>query len=188
MNSPTGLEITVSNNILCQNNYIHDNTVGVGLYHPHASGNPPKDVMANWMIMNNKIWNNNFLNTADHGVAATLPSGVGILAAGVSDHTICQNDIRNNNQVGIAVIGWCTGTGDCNPATENPYGVEHNHVDDNFFKDNGLAPDPLVPFPPVDILFAFTPGIESGDGNCFENNIAPPDGITSFPEVLPSCD
>src|SRR5262249_25554329 len=32
--SPTGLEITVSHEVTVQSNEVHDNTVGVGLYHP----------------------------------------------------------------------------------------------------------------------------------------------------------
>ena len=32
--SPTGLEVTVSKNIQIKKNDVHDNTVGMGLYHP----------------------------------------------------------------------------------------------------------------------------------------------------------
>ena len=36
--SPTGLEITVSNNILAKGNEVHHNTVGIGLYHAEGRG------------------------------------------------------------------------------------------------------------------------------------------------------
>lgn len=39
--APTGLEVTVSNDVWARNNYIHNNTVGVGLYHPGAAGKSP---------------------------------------------------------------------------------------------------------------------------------------------------
>ncbi|MFN8643059.1 MAG: right-handed parallel beta-helix repeat-containing protein [Candidatus Binatia bacterium] len=39
--SPTGLEITVSNEVTAEKNDVHHNTVGVGLYHPAAAGLPP---------------------------------------------------------------------------------------------------------------------------------------------------
>src|SRR6185369_12154100 len=38
--SPTGLEITVSSNILAKGNEVHHNTVGVGLYHARGAGLP----------------------------------------------------------------------------------------------------------------------------------------------------
>jgi len=57
--APTGLEITVANNVHAIHNDIHDNTVGVGLYHPNAAGNPQLPVMANWVIEQNDIYDNN---------------------------------------------------------------------------------------------------------------------------------
>ena len=39
-NSPTGLEITISKEITVETNNIHDNTIGVGLYHPATAGLP----------------------------------------------------------------------------------------------------------------------------------------------------
>src|SRR5690606_6222738 len=63
-NSPTGLEVTVSNDIHMEGNYIHDNVVGVGLYHPSGAGLPPQDwpqdqPVHNWKLINNVIENNN---------------------------------------------------------------------------------------------------------------------------------
>ena len=36
--SPTGLEVTISKNLSIENNNVHHNTVGIGLYHPAAAG------------------------------------------------------------------------------------------------------------------------------------------------------
>jgi len=38
--SPIGLEITVSNDVVVRHNDIHNNTVGIGLFHPNSAGNP----------------------------------------------------------------------------------------------------------------------------------------------------
>jgi hypothetical protein len=178
--SPTGLEITVSNNVWATHNDIHDNTVGVGLYHPNAAGNPPLPVMANWVIEHNDIYDNNLENPAPPGsFQEGLPPGVGVLLLGVSDHTIGKNTVENNDFAGIAVLGWCTATslGDpgrnCinDPPIRDP-SANNNLVSLNRLSGNGGNPPPL-PLPGVDILYVQTPppaGPEPGVGNCFEKN------------------
>ena len=107
--SVIGFEITVSNNVWVTQNKIHDNTVGIGLFHPDGAGNPPKPVMANWVIEHNDVRDNNLPNKADAGTfQSKLPPGIGILLLGVSDHVIAKNVVENNDFVGIAVLGWCT--------------------------------------------------------------------------------
>jgi Right handed beta helix region len=186
--SPTGLEITVANNVLADHNDIHDNTVGVGLYHPNAAGNPQKPVMANWVIRHNDIYDNNLLNPAPPGsFQAGLIPGYGVLLLGVSDHVIAKNDVAGNDSAGIAVLGWCTATsfGDpsrnCinDPPQADP-SANDNLVYLNKLRDNGANPPPLG-IPGVDILYIETPppaGPEPGIGNCFEKN--KPKGFTFF--------
>ena len=177
--SPTGLEITVANNVLATHNDIHDNTVGVGLYHPNAAGNPQRPVMANWVIEQNNIYNNNLPNPAPPGsFQAGLPSGFGVLLLGVSNHVIGKNDIAGNDSAGIAVLGWCTATSLGDPSrncTNDPPQADpssnNNLVYLNKLSDNGLNPPPGIPG--VDILYLQTPppfGPEPGIGNCFEKN------------------
>ena len=107
--STIGFEITVSNDVWVTQNKIHGNTVGIGLFHPNAAGNPPKPVMANWVIEQNDIYDNNLPNPAVPGTfQGGLPPGIGILLLGVSDHVIAKNVVEGNDFVGIAVLGWCT--------------------------------------------------------------------------------
>jgi hypothetical protein len=186
--SPTGLEITVANNVWATDNDIHDNTVGVGLYHPNAAGNPPKPVMANWVIEQNHIHDNNLPNPAPAGsFQAGLIPGYGVLLLGVSDHAIGKNVIEGNDSAGIAVLGWCTATslGDpsrnCvnDPPIADP-SSNNNRIYQNQLSDNGGNPPPLG-IPGVDILYFQTPppaGPEPGTGNCFEKN--KPDTFTFF--------
>ncbi len=61
--SVIGFEITVSNNVVVKQNEIYNNTVGVGLFHPNGAGNPPLPVMANWVIEQNDIYDNNRYRT-----------------------------------------------------------------------------------------------------------------------------
>src|SRR5262245_35993033 len=68
--SPTGLEITVSNNILVKGNEIHHNTAGRGLYHAKGAGIPPlqpPDRNGDWDIIDNYIHDNNEPNSAPPG-------------------------------------------------------------------------------------------------------------------------
>jgi hypothetical protein len=172
--STIGYEITVSNNVLSTHNDIHDNTVGVGLFHPNAAGNPQLPVMADWVFEHNDIYDNNLENPAPPGsFQAGLFPGYGVLLLGVSDHVISKNDITGNDSAGIGVLGWCTATslGDpsrnCmnDPPQADP-ASNNNLISKNRLSDNGGNPPP-IPLPGVDILyFQFEPA----SGNCFEKN------------------
>lgn len=176
--SPIGFEITVSNNVKATHNDIHDNTVGVGLFHPNAAGNPQIPVMANWVIEKNNIYDNNLPNPAPpNSFQAGLPLGGGILLLGVSDHVIGKNEIENNHFYGIGVLGWCTSTSfdptrNCvaSPPQADP-SANDNLVYKNRLENNGQnpPPHPLAPFA-SDIIYLQTPPFEPGVGNCFEDN------------------
>ncbi len=177
--SPIGLEITVSNQVHVSHNDIHDNTVGVGLFHPNAAGNPQLPVMTDWVIENNRIYNNNLPNPAPPAsFQAGLPLGGGILLLGVSDHVIGENDIRDNDFYGIGVLGWCTAlsfdpTRNCvvSPPQADP-SANNNLFHENVLTNNGTNPPPH-PLAPIasDILYLQTPPFEPGTGNCFRDNV-----------------
>jgi hypothetical protein len=175
--SPIGFEITVSNDVWATQNDIHDNTVGVGLFHPNAAGNSQIPVMENWVFEHNSIYDNNLPNPAPPGsFQGGLPSGIGVLLLGVSNHTIAKNMVENNDFAGIAVLGWCTATSLGDPArnciNDPPQAdpsANNNLISLNRLSGNGSNPPPL-PLPGVDILYVQTPPIEPGIGNCFEKN------------------
>ena len=185
--SPIGLEITVSNNVVVSRNDIHDNTVGVGLFHPNAAGNPPLPVMENWVIRNNRIYDNNLPNPAPVGsFQAGLPLGGGVLLLGVSDHVVKNNWIVDNDFYGVGMLGWCTAlsfdpTRNCEarPPIANP-SANDNKVARNVIKNNGQAPPAEHPLAPLasDVIYLQTPPFEPGTGNCFRNN--QPSDLTFF--------
>lgn len=173
--SVIGFEITVSNNVDVRNNNIFANTVGVGLFHPNGAGNPPLYTMADWIIEENEIYNNNRPNFAVPGTfQSALPPGGGVLLLGVSDHTVRYNRIEDHGLVGIAVMGWCSATfGTANscfdidmntgqlvlvdPPFNDPDNtvldasasrnlIAENSVNNNGFWAGGLAGTPLEPF------------------------------------------
>jgi parallel beta-helix repeat protein len=182
--STIGLEITVANEVYVFNNDIHDNTTGIGLFHPNSAGNPQLPVMANWVIENNHVHDNNLPNPAPpNSLQAGLPLGGGILLIGVSDHVIGKNTVEDNDFYGIAVLGYCTSVeggppdNNCvnNPPQADP-SANNNLIDKNDLTDNGLNPPahPLA-FAASDIIyFQFEPA----SGNCFKRN--GPDGFTFF--------
>jgi hypothetical protein len=192
--SVIGFEITVSNNVWTTHNDIHDNVVGVGLFHPKAAGNPPKPVMANWVIENNHIYNNNlFPNPAPEGsFQAGVPPGVGVLLLGVDNHVIGKNRIEGNGFVGIGVLGWCTATSfgeesrNCEPGNDPPVeedledpAANNNLVYLNKLSNNGFFdPSPIPDLPPSDIIYLHLADLvppfaaiePPGEGNCFIKN------------------
>ena len=189
--SVIGFEITVSNKVHVEANKIYDNTVGVGLFHPNGAGNPPLPEMVDWVITQNDIYDNNRDNEAPEGTfQSVLPSGIGVLLSGVSDHEVSYNDVSGNNYVGIALLGWCTGLGippppgdpeepnnvclvdPLGPLKASP-GSTNNLVVENYLFNNGNMPPADAELPPADLLHAQVIeeaiGYPTG-GNCFEDN------------------
>jgi len=193
--SPTGFEVTVSNEIYAEDNDIHDNTVGVGLYHPSSAGLPPLEPFERngfWHIVNNRIYDNNFPNPAPEGsIVAELPPGIGILVTGVDNIDIENNLIENNDFLGISIVDYCVvvaGTrADCedNPPQVTDTTPEHNRVIGNTLVDNHGDPPP-GPFQDfaADILEV------AGADNCYSDNTienTPPLEPLTIPSPLPPC-
>ena len=64
--SPTGLEVTVSNDVHMEGNIVYNNVVGIGLYPPESAGLPPSNWPAqpfrNWTVKDNHVYENNLPN------------------------------------------------------------------------------------------------------------------------------
>jgi hypothetical protein len=114
-----------------------------------------------------------------------LPPGIGVLAAGVSDHVIARNNVEDNGYVGIAVMGWCTalagGPRDCGDGSglRWPPEAKNNLVSQNYLSGNGLSPPADAPLPPVDLLYLQFEVDADDSGNCFEKN-KPKNGVTYY--------
>jgi len=187
--SPTGLEITVSKEITAEKNNVHDNTVGIGLYHPSAAGLPPLQPIEDngyWHIVDNFVHDNNTPNSAPEGsMAAGLPPGGGILVLGVDHVDLQGNRIENNDFFGIGMINYCLAVdGTDFSCAANPPAVRDTSPDNNKFISNHLANNgtnaPPGPFQgsAADIL-----GL-GGKNNCASNNTA---ATTILLPPLPEC-
>lgn len=162
--SPTGLEVTLSKNVVMANNNVHDNTVGIGLYHPAAAGLPqelwPDAPYGNWQVANNNVHDNNMANplAGEGGEVAQLPPGLGMLILGVQHVDVRQNWVEKNGFVGVALMDWCVAAaGDCFaegfPSTTLPPGFEDTALSNvrvvaNKFAGNHTATDFLPNVPP----------------------------------------
>jgi len=183
--SVIGFEITVSNDVKVKYNEIYGNTVGVGLFHPNAAGNPPLPEMKNWVIQQNDIHSNNGspVPPPEGSFQEGLPAGVGVLLLGVSDSVVSKNIVENNDFVGIGILGWCTAvaTGDPSRNCENDPPISdpasnNNLVAANEVYDNALSPStPGLEFLAADLTYV---GSDESTGNCFKRNNRPPDDYT----------
>ena len=191
--SVIGLEVNVSLDIEVTHNDIHNNTVGIGLFHPNTAGNRPLPEMGNWRVEHNSVYENNTPNFAPpNDFQAGLPAGVGILVLGVSGNVIGKNDVEDNQYVGIGMLGWCTAASaipgrDC--VTDPPIiggvfydpAVNNNRVSQNKVSGNGGTPpgDGMGGPGPLDFLTADISyfEFEGSSGNCFQKN--KPAGFTS---------
>ena len=204
--SPTGIEVTLSKDVVIENNNVHDNTVGIGLYHPAAAGLPPQDwppaPYGNWQVANNYVHHNNMVNPVQGGgEVAQLPPGLGILVLGVSHVEVQKNWVTKNSFVGVALLDWCVAAAiDCAqnglPAGFEDTALHNVCVVANKFADNHTATSFPPNVPPQfqalesDILYVdgVVAGLPSGTDNCQSHNklVWPPDNSGILMYVVPS--
>lgn len=188
-NSPTGLEVTVSNDISLEGNDVHDNVVGIGLYHPSGAGLPPQDwpsqPFRGWSVTNNRVYDNNLPNPVSGGLVGELPPGSGILVLGVDDVELRDNDIQNNNFFGIGMVDYCLAVdGTSNSCENNPPFYSDTAPEDVRIVDNvitGNASDP--PPGPFEAVAADLLSL-GGSDNCASGNTV---GTTIASPELPPC-
>jgi parallel beta-helix repeat protein len=194
--SPTGLEVTISKDVSIEKNNVHDNTIGIGLYHPVTAGLPqvewPTFDFGNWHVLNNHVHHNNTPNVAAaDSETGQLPYGGGVLLLGVQNVDVQKNSIERNDFFGIAMVDYClvvAGTDfDCsNPGHEPPPGYstapDYIQVVKNKLVDNHAFP-PEGPYQSVaaDIL-----ELAGGLHNCYSKNKITNSLALSPPYTIPS--
>jgi parallel beta-helix repeat protein len=187
-------------NVVVRNNVVHgnvlgielENTVGGEIYGNHAYDNTngilivllpqlTSQVSLNTLVYDNLVENNNHVNFAESGTAASLMpagAGIGIVAA---DHVeVYDNEIRGNNTAGVGIFSLLVAY-DANEVDIGPT-PEHIYIHDNVLEGNGSSPDGLIAdmgIPGADVLWDV-----SGTG--VQINLA--QGSTSFPPAVPSSD
>ena len=96
-----GIESENSHDVLIENNYVHDNVIGIAT--TMLPGLPIKS-SERLIVRNNVVARNNMKNTAPPGaITAGAPPGLGILVLGTDHTTIEGNLIRDNHGIGVMV-------------------------------------------------------------------------------------
>jgi parallel beta-helix repeat protein len=176
-----GLEIENCSNVKATNNKAYDNVCGIlVVLLPGLTTKTSSDILIN----NNQVYGNNHINFAEEegGFEAFVPSGSGILVVGVDNVTVKNNDIKDNNFVGVATVssvllGAIAGLAPGAFADIEP-NADGAKIINNVLVHNGSAPPAGLPFPGVDLLWD-----GSGINNCWSGN----QFTTSYPSPLPVC-
>ena len=175
--SPSGIEVSVSNDVVVERNVAYANSVGIHLNHPTTAGLPERD----WppqpfgpiVIADNDVRGNDFPNPVTEGLVGALPSGGGILILGVDDAEIRGNRVEDNGFFGIAVVDYClvvAGTDfDCTGSPPRGGDPVPNFIRliDNQVTGNGSSPPPGA-----FAAFAADMVAVGGSDNCASGNVA----------------
>lgn len=183
--------------VVVRNNVVHgnvlgielENTVGGEIYGNHAYDNTngilivllpqlTSQVSLNTVVYDNIVEDNNHVNFAESGTAASLmPSGAGIGIVAADHVEVYDNEIRGNNTAGIGIFSLLVAY-DANEIDIGPT-PEHIYIHDNILEGNGSSPDGLIAemgIPGADVLWDV-----SGTG--VQIDLA--EGSTSFPPAVP---
>ncbi len=150
----SGIEIESTINSVVQNNYVHDNTLGVLVW---ISEEP--DVIAkdghDARLLNNRVESNNAAPIATHSLPGAIPPGIGILVLMADRTEVAYNTIEDNNSAGVAVATATTAFGDTHAFTV-PLIPEGTWLHGNQYSGNGSQPSryfTAAGFPGADILW-----------------------------------
>lgn len=136
-----GLEIENTSNAEVHDNHLYENTGGLLVF--NLPDLQVRDGSHN-KIHNNLIENNNQGNFAEPGTIVSLvPAGVGLLLLSTDNNEIHDNEIKDNDSVGVGIISYLL-TGE--EITDEEYDAysEGNYVHTNTFENNGTSPGGLA--------------------------------------------
>lgn len=142
--APIGLQVNVSKAIEVQNLNAYDNTVGVALTHPLASGlGSDVDLAFGYRsesvhVADSRISQNNFPNPVSGGLLGALPEGTGMLIIGHDRAYVEDNAINDNSYAGLVLVDHCFFTGD----TDDDCAPDENTIVRNDITGNGGNPPP----------------------------------------------
>ena len=133
----TGIEIENSVNALVENNEAYNNAAGILVF---LLPNNPSKVSQNCKVVNNRIYANNHENFGDpNAIVSQVPPGVGVLILAADEVEVTQNEIRDNNSVGVAVLALDVLFGQISSYDVDP-APERCWIHGNQFSNNGAQP------------------------------------------------
>jgi parallel beta-helix repeat protein len=160
-----GLEIENTVEALVEENEAYDNTTGLLAF---VLPNNPSKVGKDCTFRNNKIHDNNHVNFGDPtAIVSKLSPGIGVFIMAADNTVVQNNDIRNNNSLGLGIVGLGLLLGDTKGLDVEP-NSDTTQVRNNTYTSNGKQPDAIYKsfgFPGGDILWDGT-----GAGNCIDES------------------
>jgi parallel beta-helix repeat protein len=135
-----GIEIENTNDAEVRDNLAHDNTAGILVF--VLPGKVLKEgkrtrVHRNWVVRNNTP------NFGDpEAIVGQLPHGIGILLMGADDTLVENNQVRENDSLGIALTRLAEEQAKKDPPLEPM--TDRARVVSNHLDANGAAPHPTV--------------------------------------------
>lgn len=131
-----GLEAENCRNILLESNYLHNNSAGIAV--TLIPGLPVKD-SSHSTVRKNFIVDNNLKNFAPpSSIAASVPSGLGIILLGAK-HLTVEDNMFINNQTAALITSDLMSFGLVNDGKVDPY-PDNVRVLSNTYSNNGKKP------------------------------------------------
>lgn len=172
-----GIEIENTNDAEVRDNLVYDNTAGIAVF--VLPGKVQKEGLRTRVFRNYAVRNNRANFGDPESIIGNLPHGVGIFVMGADDTTIEDNQVKQNESAGIAVLQLSPVDAAKDPALE-PHS-DRTRVAFNYLFANGGAPHP-------DVLQGYGGGGDlmwdgTGVGNCADLS----DAVKRRGAPLPRC-
>lgn len=170
-----GIEIENSVNAVVENCEAYNNAGGILVF---LLPNNPSKLSRNCRVVNNRVYENNHVNFGDpSAIVSRVPSGSGILIMAGDEVEVTQNEIRDNNTFGVAVLGLdmvfgAGSTYDVDPTPERCW-IHTNNMSRNGMRPEGITKE--LGFSGADLLWDL-----SGYDNSWDQPRA-----TKMPNILP---
>jgi parallel beta-helix repeat protein len=137
----TGIEIENTVDALVEDNEATDNAGGILVF---VLPNNPSKVGEQCIVRRNNVHDNNHVNFADpKAVVAMVPSGTGLLIMAAHGTVATDNDLVNNNSIGVGIISLNTIFPN-NPKLDVHPDPNNTQLRGNRYKDNGKMPGDLL--------------------------------------------
>lgn len=137
MRNVAGIEVENSTDVDVTENTATDNSGGILVFDlPNLPSKNGRTVR----VFKNNVYENNHANFAPKGnIVGTVPPGTGMMILAMDQVEMFENQIKNNNTVGLSIISFHLTQKEVKDKDYDPY-PEGIYIHDNVFVQNGTKP------------------------------------------------